>query len=56
MTKKWNIVNDNSNTYYGEGNEMKYNAEVLKSHFRDYIDAYILVRGDITVTAAPVTQ
>ena len=56
MTRKWNIVNDNSNTYYGEGNEMKYNAEVLKSHFCDYIDAYILVRGDITVTAAPVTQ
>ena len=33
-----------------------YNTEVLKSNLCDYNDAYILVRGDITVTAAPTTQ
>ena len=32
------------------------NAEVLKSNLCDYNDAYILVRGDITVAAAPATQ
>ena len=39
-----------------EGNEVIYNTEVLKSNLCDYNDAYILVRGDITVTAAPTTQ
>ena len=37
---------------YDEGNEVIYNTEVLKSNLCDYNDAYILVRGDITVTAA----
>ena len=31
-------------------------AEILKSNLRDYNDAYILVRGDITIRAAPTTQ
>ena len=39
------------------GNEITYNAEVLKSNLCDYNDAYIfLVRGDITVATAHVTQ
>ena len=53
---EWNIVNDQSNPNYGVGNEITYNAEVLKSNLCDYNDTYILVRGDITVTAAPTTQ
>ena len=56
VTKKWNIVNDNSNANYGVRNEINYNTEVLKSNHCDYNDAYILVIGDITVTAAPVAQ
>ena len=35
------------------GNEIIYTTEVLKSNLCDYNDTYILVRGDITVTAAP---
>ena len=31
-TKKWNIVNDNSNANYDAGNEIPYNTEVLKSN------------------------
>ena len=54
-TRKWNIANDNSNTNYGLGNEISYNTEALKSNLCDY-DAYILERGNITVTAAPETQ
>ena len=56
VTRKWNIVNDNSNANYSVGNEVNYNTKVLKSNLCDYNDAYILLRGDITVTAAPETQ
>ena len=41
---------------YGVGNEIIYNTEVLKSNLRDFNDAYILVRDDITVRAASATQ
>ena len=56
MTRKWNIVNDQSNVNYDLGNEMIYNTEVLKSNLWDYNDAYLLVKGNITDTAAPETQ
>ena len=56
VTRKWNTVNDNSKSIYGVGNEFINNAEVLKSNLCDYNDAYILVRGDITVRAALATQ
>ena len=49
VTRKWNIVNDQSNTTYDIENEIIYNTEVLKSNLCDYNDAYILVRGDITL-------
>ena len=56
VTRKWNIVTDNSKANYGVGNEITCNAEVLKYNPCDYNDAYILVRGDITVTAADETS
>ena len=37
-------------------NEIIYNSEVLKSSLCDYSDTYILLRGNITVIAAPETQ
>ena len=58
VTRKWDIVNDNSKENYEERNEITYNTEVLKSNLTtmtptsDYNDAYILVRSDITVTAS----
>ena len=55
-TTKWNIANDQSNTKYDAGNEIIYNTEVLKSNLCEYNNAYILVKGAITVTAAPATQ
>ena len=49
MTKKLNIVNDQSNTNYIVGNEITYySAEVLKSNLFDYNNAYILAIGDVT--------
>ena len=50
VTRKWNIVNDQSNAIYDLRNEIIYNTEVLKSNLCDYNDAYILVRGNITIT------
>ena len=49
LTRKWNIFNDQSNANFDVGNEIIYNTEVLKSSLCDYNDAYILVRGNITI-------
>ena len=51
VTRKWSIVNGNSNANYDEGTEIICNTEVLKSNFCDWSDAYILVRGDIITKA-----
>ena len=32
VTRKWNVVNDQSNANYDAGNEIIYNEEVLKSN------------------------
>ena len=56
VTRKWNIVNDQSNAIYDLRNEIIYNTEVLKSNLCDYDNAYILVRGNITITWHQVTQ
>ena len=56
VTRKWNIVNDQSKANYDGGNEIIYNTEVSKSNLCDYNDAHILVKGDITITSAPTTQ
>ena len=56
VTRKWNIVNDNSKSNYDTTNEITYNSEILKSNICDFNDAYILVTGDIIVVAAPATQ
>ena len=48
VTKKWNIVNNQSNANYDVGNGIIYNTETLKSNLYDHNDAYILVRRDIT--------
>ena len=53
-TRKWYIINDQSNTDYGNGDEnsaiVKFETKVIKSNLCDYSDAYILVTGDITAT------
>ena len=56
VTRKWNIDNDNSKANHDVGKEIIYNTEVLKSNICDYNDAYILVRGNITIIGLQVTQ
>ena len=41
VTRKWNVINDNSKVNYGGGNEITYHTEVLKSSLYDHNDAYI---------------
>ena len=56
VTRKWNIVNEQSNANYDVGNEIIYNIEVLESNLCDHKDAYTLVRGNTTITGHQVTQ
>ena len=49
VTRKWNIINDNSKANYDAANEITHNAEILNSSLHDYNDAYILVIGNITI-------
>ena len=44
VTRKWNIVNDNSKSNYAAANEITYNTETSKSNPCDYNNAYILVK------------
>ena len=45
VTKTWNFVS-----------ELIYSTETLKSNLCDYNDAYILVKGKITIIGHNVTQ
>ena len=56
VTRKRNIVNDNSKSTYAAANEISCNTEILKSNLCDYTNASILVKGGITFTAAAQTQ
>ena len=49
VTRKWNIVNDQSNENWDIGNDIIYNTEVIKSNLCDYNYAYILKRVSITI-------
>ena len=59
-TKKWYIINDESNTNYGVNKDtgennldtIKYDTRVLKPNLCDYADAYILVDGTIRAGGA----
>ena len=56
VTRKWNIVNDQSNANYDVQNEVIFNTEVLKSDFPDYNNACILIRDNSTIIGHQVTQ
>ena len=53
-TRKWYIINDQNNGQYVRGNEndstIKFEVKVIKPNLRDYLDARILVTGDIKVS------
>ena len=56
-TRNWVEINDESRGTY-TGNSIKFKTTMLRSNLWDYADAYILVKGTITITgnARPETD
>ena len=51
-TKKWYVIDSQTTKgKYKQGDTIKFEAETIKSSLCDYSDAFILVTGNITVTA-----
>ena len=50
-TRNWVEINDESRGTY-TGNNIKFKTTMLRSNSCDYADAYILVKGTITITGA----
>ena len=50
-TKNWVEINDESRGTYNV-NQIKFKTAMLRSSLCDYSDAYILVKGKITITGA----
>ena len=48
-TKDWAEINDESRETYNVNSQIKFKTTMLKSRLCDYSDAYILVKGTITV-------
>ena len=56
VTRKQNIASDQLNTSHNLGNEILYNRKVSKSNIGECNNAYMLVKGNITIAgyiAAP---
>ena len=51
-TKNWVEANDESRGGYTTGSDIKFKTTMLRSSLCDYADAYILVKGTITITGA----
>ena len=49
-TKKWYIIDSESNGNYSQNDEIKFLTRSIESSLYDYSDAYILVTGNITAT------
>ena len=49
-TKNSVEINDESRGTYNDGKQLKFKTTILKSSLCDYSDAYILVKGKITIT------
>ena len=48
-TRNWVEINDESRGAYNVNSQIKFKTTMLKSSLRDYSDAYILVKGTISV-------
>ena len=50
-TRNWIEINDESRGTY-TGNSIKFKSTMVRSNLCDFSDAYIFVRGTITITGA----
>ena len=55
-TKNWVEINDESRGTYNANGQIKFKTTMLKSSLCYYSDAYILVKGTITITGAGVDK
>ena len=51
-TKSWVKTNDESRGTYNKNSQIKFKSSMLRSNLCNYSDAYILVKGTITVADA----
>ena len=51
-TRNWVEINDESRGAYNVNSQIKFKTTMLKSSLCDYSDAYILVKGKITIAGA----
>ena len=51
-TNNWVEINDESRGTYNVNSQIKFKTTMLKSSLCDYSNAYILVKGKITITGA----
>ena len=51
ITKKWIEVHDQSGRAYNTNKQIRFKTPMLRSDLRDYSDAYIVVKGIVTVSA-----
>ena len=52
ITKRWIEVYDQSGETYNTSKQIRFKTSMLRSDLCDYNDAYIIVKGDITVEGA----
>ena len=50
ITQKWVKMNDKPRGIYSINSDIRFKTTMLKSSLCDYSDAYILVKGAITIT------
>ena len=48
-TKNWVEINDESRGTYNTNNQIRFKTSTLRTSLYDYSDAYILVKGTITL-------
>ena len=51
-TKNWVEINDESKESYSANSDIRFKTTMLMSNLCDYADAYVLVKGTITITGA----
>ena len=51
-TRNWVEMNDESRRKYDDEKQIRFKKTILKSSLCDYSDAYIFVKGKITITGA----
>ena len=52
ITKKWIEVHDQSQETYNTNKQIRFQTSMLRFDLCDYSDAYIVVKGTVTVSAA----